>query len=70
VGRVYAETGVVRLLGQRKTHQPRQRFTTAGTATLLLALTVPAAGTYGFDVWLRDEAGNESNHLTGTLEAQ
>ncbi|HEY3354321.1 MAG TPA: hypothetical protein VGQ83_13800 [Polyangia bacterium] len=43
---------------------------TNGAATLLLMLNPPAAGTYRFEVWLTDDAGNASNHLGGTLEAQ
>jgi hypothetical protein len=43
---------------------------TSGMAQLQLVLQPPLAGTYSFEVWLTDDAGNDSNHLTGTFEAQ
>jgi hypothetical protein len=43
---------------------------TDGAGTIMLLLVPPAAGTYTLEVWLTDDGGNESNHLTGTLDAQ
>ena len=42
----------------------------SGPITLALMLGPPVAGTYSFDVWLTDAAGNESNRLTGTFVAE
>ncbi|MGE0870745.1 MAG: hypothetical protein AB7P03_19420 [Kofleriaceae bacterium] len=35
-----------------------------------IGVVPPAAGAYSFEVWLIDEAGNESNRLSGTANAQ
>ena len=41
-----------------------------GTISATLTLTLPTAGKYVFVITLVDEAGNESNAVTGTLTAQ
>lgn len=43
---------------------------TRGSATFAAGLLPPSAGTYRFEVWLVDDKGNESNALTGEVEAQ
>lgn len=48
-------------------HAPGQ---TTDTVSFSLLLVPPRAGEYAFDLWLVDLAGQESNRLTGSLEAQ
>ncbi len=43
---------------------------TEGTLNFALALNPPVAGSYPFEIWVTDEAGNVSNRLSGTLTAQ
>ncbi len=42
----------------------------SGTSSFMLTFTPLIAGHYTFDVWLLDDAGHESNRLTGTLDVQ
>lgn len=42
---------------------------TSGQVGFLVAVAPPVAGTYTLELWMIDEAGNESNHLAGPLEA-
>jgi hypothetical protein len=41
-----------------------------GAAQFAVALQDPVPGTYGFDVWVRDRAGNDSNVLSGSVLVQ
>ena len=43
---------------------------TEGTLTFAITSILPAAGSYGFSLWITDDAGNQSNRLDGTLTAQ
>ncbi|MGE0551732.1 MAG: hypothetical protein AB7O24_28885 [Kofleriaceae bacterium] len=41
-----------------------------GALQFALSMIAPEAGAYSFELWVIDEAGNESNRLTGGLTAQ
>jgi hypothetical protein len=42
----------------------------SGTVMFAFLLNALAGGEYGFELWMIDEAGHESNHLPGAVQAQ
>jgi hypothetical protein len=42
----------------------------AGALNFALSVALPVAGRYQLEVWLVDDAGGDSNHLTGIVEAR
>ncbi len=55
---------------QENPSAPIQGGAKQGVAQVAVALQDPVPGTYGFEGWVRDRAGHDSNVLSGSIVAQ